>query len=155
MTGPVAHINIGYLRDVPEVSEFWDNVDRVNGIAERWPGFVANVDYEAAELAGFAPLFDEIPEPPDPARIIATLSAWQSAHDLHGFAAKGVHGDFRDRRATWFLPLQGAAYVIWPIAPGHTPDMAEARDRLARIRAEGPSKEAYDFKWLIENTEDA
>lgn len=158
MRGPVAHLNVAYLRagrGAPEVAEFWDNTDRVNMLASRWPGFIANIGFDDAELARAAPLFAELPAHPKPTRLIATLSAWATPGDLHDFTTRGVHGRFRDRRAEWFVPLSGATYVVWPVAPGHLPTMAEALDRLAAIRADGPSSTAYDFKWLNENTETA
>ncbi|NOD69620.1 MULTISPECIES: DUF3291 domain-containing protein [Ruegeria] len=34
---------------------------------------------------------------------------------------------------------------IWPIWAGHIPSLTEGKERLLRLRTDGPSPEAYDF----------
>lgn len=146
MTGPVAHMNWGILRAAwgdPLVAGFTDAVGRVNAVAERTPGYVwrmqnEQMDAEAALMADLGPAD----------RLAATLSVWESAGALMHFVQKTLHGAFLKRRAEWFEPLDGPSYVIWPIASGHRPDVAEAliaRDKMARS---GATAEAFDFAYL-------
>ncbi|WP_170380134.1 MULTISPECIES: DUF3291 domain-containing protein [Ruegeria] len=34
---------------------------------------------------------------------------------------------------------------MWPIRAGHIPRLTEGKEKLLRLRAGGPSPEAYDF----------
>ena len=117
---------------------FFDAVDRINALAERSPGFVWRLRDETADPAWTA---FQRSEP----LMTATLSVWDSAEALHAFAHRTIHKRFFARRAEWFEPLDGPHLVLWPVAPGTRPDMAEALDRLARIgaEAEGPAAFAW------------
>ena len=52
------------------------------------------------------------------------------------------------RAGEWQLPQDAVTYVIWPIAKGHRPTLREARDRMDRLLAQGPTPDAYDFPYL-------
>lgn len=141
---PVAQMNMGFLRypmDDARLSPFLDNLDRVNGLADRAPGFVWRLKGDGGggpeNDAGF--LFGR----PDVA--VATLSVWETLGDLEAFVHRTVHGQFLRRRAEWFEPLDQPAYVIWPVAPGHIPTLAEGKERLLMLREHGPGGDAFDF----------
>ncbi|MEM9975449.1 MAG: DUF3291 domain-containing protein [Pseudomonadota bacterium] len=144
----IAHLNWAYLAAPwgdPAVAGFTDNVARVNATAARMPGFVARPDLSERQIHRllFAPRGTF-----DPAREAVTLSVWESAEALEAFVYRTVHGKFVTRRAEWFLPVPGPAYVIWPIDRGHVPTLAEADAALARLECEGAGPSAFDFKWL-------
>lgn len=148
MSGHVAHFNWAYLIAPwgdPAVAGFTDNVGQVNAAAERSKGFIARPDFSESLLHHriFAPRGEF-----ERAREAATLSIWETAHDLEAFVYKTVHGRFVTRRAEWFVPLGAPPYVIWPIRAGHVPDLAEAHDALTRLETKGAREDAYDFKWL-------
>lgn len=142
----VAHLNRGYLRGPfgsEVIAEFETAIDSVNGAAQRSPGYVCNVDLDSADVrAAFFP-----PEA-DLNRIAATLSVWDDPHRLMHFALKSLHGRFLARRAEWFEPMPGPAYVVWPIPAGHVPTLAEAKAAHDRLADQGAGPGAYDFKWL-------
>lgn len=142
--GCIAQMNMGFLlhpHEDPRVSEFWDNTDRINAIAERSAGFVWRLQGDAFELPenDIAALFGR------PRVSVATLSVWQSFDDLWFFVHKTAHGQFLRRRAEWFEQANERSYVIWPVEEGHIPSLTEAKDRLMLLRRDGPSNTAYDF----------
>lgn len=152
MAGHVGHLNIIRFRydwDAPELAEFVAAIETVNAVADRAPGFVwrmkdedagANPDNDANRVFGVAERFG------------ATLSVWESAEVLEAFTHRTLHNTYLKRRSEWMLPQPGPSYVIWPIAAGHIPTMAEARGRLERLAVQGPSDDAYDFAYLAGKT---
>nr|WP_256368687.1 DUF3291 domain-containing protein [Ruegeria sp. HKCCA6948] len=137
-------MNMGYLLHPlgdPRVAGFEDNSDRLNAVADRSKGFIwrlQGVGYDLPENDTGA-LFGR------PHVALATLSTWQSFEDLKHFVHMTVHGQFLDRRAEWFEHVDDPSYVIWPIQAGHIPSLTEGKERLVRLRTDGPSPEAYDF----------
>lgn len=138
----VGHFNMATLIadwDDPAVAEFLDNIDRVNAIAERSPGFVWRYDEDR----------DGLPDHPvsDDPRVAWTLSAWESADALDDFVSRTVHGSFLRRRDSWFTGAPRPNYVVWPIPKGHRPTIKEALERLSMLGENGPSSTAYDLYW--------
>lgn len=154
MTAPaqhIAHLNWGYLRAPwgdPAVAGFVDNVDMVNAAAARSDGFVARPDSPDDAILGLVRVKGH-EGPPDADRVAATLSVWETPQALWAFVYKTVHGRFVSNRSSWFVPQgDGAAYVIWPIEAGSTPDIREGVRRIGQLAARGPSADAYDFDWM-------
>ena len=149
----VAHLNWGTLVapwEDPAVAEFVNNVGRVNDAAERSPGFVwrkpnDEMDAEYNALEGLGPLD----------RLAATLSVWESAADLDTFVMRTIHGRFLARRENWFEPSNGPSHVVWPIEDRHRPTLNEARARVDRMIANGPTQDAYNLAWWREHSEQA
>lgn len=54
-------------------------------------------------------------------------------------------GVLRHRR-DWFERLGEAHVVLWWVAAGHIPSVEEAEERLAPLRAVGPSPNAFSFR---------
>lgn len=142
----IAEMNMGYLRHPrgdPRIAEFEDNAPHVNAIADRSPGFVWRMKPEDENRpendAGL--LFGR----PDVA--LATLSVWESFEDFRHFVFQTLHGRFLNRRVAWFEPMIQPSYVIWPVAAGHIPTLAEGKERLWQLRAQGASEAAYDFAY--------
>ncbi|MDI3335021.1 DUF3291 domain-containing protein [Defluviimonas aestuarii] len=147
VTQHIAELNIGQLwhpLDDPRTAGFTDNSDRLNAVAERSQGFVWRCLPEEAEReTQTVNLYDG-----DPCALW-TMSVWETPDDLEAFVHRTVHGAFLKRRSEWFKPQDHKTYVIWPITVGHTPTLREGLDRLARLQADGPSSDAYDFKTLM------
>lgn len=140
----LASFNIGVLRydwDDPRVADFAENIDRVNNIAKRSPGFVWMLDDDAMDAAQNDPegLLGGNP------RTASTLSVWEDADSLGRFVWTTVHRAFYARRDEWYGPDQGPRLVLWRVAEGHRPTIAEAMDRLQHIDRHGPS--AHAFGW--------
>lgn len=142
--GHIAQMNMGYLLHPlgdPRVAGFENNTDRVNAVADRSKGFIWRLQGAAEDLPenDTGALFGR----PDVA--LATLSTWESFEDLEHFVHKTIHGKFLDRRMEWFEHVDERSYVIWPIEPGHIPNLTEGKSRLLELRTKGPSLSAYDF----------
>ena len=146
----VAQFNFGILVhdwDTPRIAEFQDNLDRVNAIAMRSPGYIWHMDAEAMEAAQNDA---DGPLGANP-RLASTLSVWESGKSLESFVHKTVHGNFVKRGDKWFEKHKGPSYVIWPIEAGKTPTIKEAVERLEMLGVNGPTKLAYDFDWMRAN----
>ena len=124
--------------EAPQSAEFREALDRINALAEAAPGFVwraTGTGFDSEKPA------DDI----DPT-ILANLSVWESAEALAAFAYRSAHGGFVQRGRLWFEPGAEAQVVMWWIPAGPLPTRAEAFARLERLRAEGASDQAFDFK---------
>jgi heme-degrading monooxygenase HmoA len=124
--------------EAPRSAEFRKALARVNALAEASPGFVWR-----AKGAGFD---SEIPAQDVDPMILANLSVWESAEALAAFAYRSAHGQFVKRRERWFEPAAEAYQAMWWIPAGTLPTRAEAFARLERLRAEGASAQAFDFR---------
>lgn len=146
----VAEFNWGILADdwgTPTVADFETNIDRVNDIAMRSPGYVwhmPSAEMEAAQKDGDGPLGAN-------PRLASTLSVWETAEHLETFVHKTVHSQFMARRDKSHIKISGPTYVVWPVTVGHRPTISEAVERLGTLGENGPSSEAFDFGWLREN----
>ena len=139
----IAEMNIGKLRyppDDPRMAEFIDNLGRINALAERAPGFVWRLQGEGD---GAIDIFH--PDHPD---TNINLSVWESAEDLEAYVFKTVHARFYRRKPEWFAEVAQPAFVMWPVAAGHIPDVFEAFARLEHLRAHGPSDHAFGWQDL-------
>ncbi len=133
----LAQFNIARARwdlDDPRMAGFTDNVDRINGLAERSPGFLWRM---ADEDDPAAPDFSDDP------RMTWTLSLWRDVESLRFFTWNTLHKKFRLRTAEWFEPLGAAYLVCWLIGEGRTPTGSKALENLARLRRDGPSDDVF------------
>ena len=143
--GYIAHMNFGYLLypwGDHRISDFVDNSDLVNAIADRSQGFVWRLkdgDFELPEN-DLERLFGR----PDVAA--GTLSIWENFEYFEHFVHKTVHGKFLTRRGEWFENIDAHSYVIWPVDVGHVPSLTEGKIKLMFLRDNGPGEEAYDFE---------
>ena len=138
----LAEFNIARIRyplDDPRMREFVDNVDRVNRLADKLPGFVWRLQDESGHAMGMR-VYD------DPA-ILPNLTVWESAEALERFVFKTVHGRFFDRRDNWFEQPE-PTLVMWWVKPGYRPGLAEGCERLDHLRAHGPSENAFGWESL-------
>lgn len=136
----IAELNIGRLKapvDDPLVKEFIDNLDRVNALAERMPGFVWR-------LAGAGNNATDLRWGDDPA-VIVNLSVWETAAQLETFVFGTLHARFYQRRREWFDLIERPHFVLWHVADGHRPTLAEAAERLADLQTNGPSERAFGW----------
>lgn len=143
-SGPhLAQLDIAKLRhptDDPRVADFVANLDRVNALAERSPGFVWRLTGEGNDATDLT-AFD------DPA-VITDMSVWTDAAALERFVWNTAHKRIYQRRAEWFETSGSQHLVIWRIAPGHLPAADEAKTRLAPLDEFGSSDHAFDWSHL-------
>ncbi len=143
----IAEFNIGTLRhdwDDPRVADFADNIDRVNAIAMRSPGFVWMMDEDAMEAAQNA-VNGVLGGNP---RTASTLSVWENAARLGEFVFTTVHKAFYARGPEWYEPQTTPRMVLWHVPVGHRPSIEEAAERLAHLTENGPSDFAFGWDHL-------
>lgn len=137
----LAQLNIATAKfplDAPEIQEFVDNLERINGIAENSEGFVWRLQDESGDATGIQ-VFD------DPNTIV-NLSVWDSTEQLKHFMFRTLHSQFMSRRSEWFHRVPEATYVLWWVEDGHIPSLDEAVQRLEHLREHGETPYAFSFK---------
>ena len=144
----LAELNVGRLiapQDDPRVVEFMDNLERINGLAKRMPGFQWMM--EGANGAGNTDAAID----GDPL-YIPNLSVWEDVATLEKFVWGTVHRQFYERRAEWFEVLGSMHFVMWWVPPGARPTLIEALARLDHLREKGDSDHAFGWAHLTEAT---
>jgi hypothetical protein len=137
----LAEINIGRVLggpDDPRMADFYNNLARVNALAERMPGFVWRLKNESGESAV------GLTWPGDPT-VAVNMSVWESAEDLGRFVFQTVHRNIYARKHEFFEMPARPTVALWWIPAGHIPTLDEAKERLDRYIAHGPSE--FAFGW--------
>ena len=137
----LAQLNIAlakYALDAPEIKDFVDNLDLVNGIAESSGGFVWRLKDESGDATNIK-AFD------DP-NMIVNMSVWDSVDSLKNFMFRTHHRDFMRRKNEWFHRLAEDTYVLWWVEDDHIPSLDEAIERLEHLREVGDTPYAFTFK---------
>ncbi|NRB00452.1 MAG: DUF3291 domain-containing protein [Rhodobacteraceae bacterium] len=150
MTKRLAELNIGRLvadTDDPRVAEFMANLDRVNGLGKRMPGFVWMMEGSGEPGTGNT----EAKIDGDP-RFVANLTVWESVETLENFVWNTVHKQFNERRQEWFEVLGEMHFVMWWVDAGHQPSLDEALERLEHLKKHGDTERAFGWAWLKEAT---
>jgi hypothetical protein len=120
----LAQLNIGIVKgpmDAPVMAEFVANLDRINELADRTPGF------------------------PDE-NLLINMSVWRDLESLSEFVYRSAHAEILRRRREWFERMAEAYLVLWWVPAGHRPGIEEAIAKLERLRADGPTPEAFTFR---------
>ncbi|MFJ8011349.1 DUF3291 domain-containing protein [Streptomyces sp. NPDC096339] len=136
----LAQLNVAALRhplDDPRIAPFVEMLDPVNAAADGAPGFVWRLVGEGeADATGLRPAGDDV---------VVNLSVWESREALWDFAYRSGHLEAMRRRREWFERHVEAHLVLWWVPAGHLPTVGEALERLADLRAHGPSPRAFTF----------
>lgn len=139
----LAQLNIGRFRyptDDPRMAEFMDNLDRVNALAERAPGFVWRLKGDNNNATEFR-LGDGY---------AVNLSVWETAKDLEQFVFKTVHVRFYQKREAWFDLMEKPHFVMWWVPEGHLPTLDEAGARLADYEQNGASDRTFGWAEVMD-----
>jgi hypothetical protein len=137
----LAQANIGRIRaplDHPIMDGFRTQLDPINALADRTPGFVWRLQTEEGNAMAIRPYDDE--------RMAINMSVWESLPALQQFVYRSAHAATLRDRQQWFEPMPGPIMVLWWIAAGHIPSVAEAIERLAHLQQHGPSPHAFTFR---------
>ncbi|MBO9546432.1 DUF3291 domain-containing protein [Caulobacter sp.] len=136
----LAEVNVGRLRapiDHPMIKDFADNLDRINALAESSPGFVWRLKGDGNNATDLAidgdPLF------------IPNLSVWEDIPSLGAYVYRSGHVEIMRRRKEFFEPMDHAM-ALWWVPVGHVPTVEEALEKLALLKAHGPTPAAFLFK---------
>lgn len=103
----IAQINIARLRsekDDPSVAEFFENLDRINLLAERTDGFIWRLMEDTGNASQIVAFDDPL--------IITNMSVWRSMEALQNFVYQTVHSRFIRRREEWFIPTEGPSLAL-------------------------------------------
>jgi hypothetical protein len=136
----LAQINIATLKapiDSPELKDFVDNLDLVNGLAEASEGFVWRLKGEGNDATSLRPFGDDV---------IVNMSVWRDVESLRQFAyGNQTHLEILKRKREWFTRMKDAYLVLWWVPAGHRPTVVEAAQRLELLRQKGPTPDAFHF----------
>ena len=144
----LAQLNVGRLvapTDDPQVADFMANLDRVNGLGKRMPGFVWMMEGSGEPGTGNT----DLKIGGDPLQV-ANLTVWEDVESLERFVWGTIHKQFYDRKAEWFEAMQEIHFVMWWIEDGHRPTIDEAMERLDDLRRNGPSERAFGWADLAQ-----
>jgi len=139
----LAELNIGRLlapTDDPRVADFMNNLDAINGLGKRMPGFVWMS--EGSGEPGTGNTENHIGDDP---QLVFNLTVWKDLASLETFVYKTLHSKFMDRKAEWFEVLGEQHFVMWWVEDGHRPSRAEALARLDDLRTNGASERAFGW----------
>lgn len=137
----LAQINVARLvapMDDPRVGDFFDNLDRINALAERAPGFVWRLRDEGGDATGIQPTIDP--------RLVINLTVWTDADSLFAFVYRSDHTPIMARRREWFERFEGAHQALWWVAAEHRPSIEEGLAKLWHLDRFGPTPLAFTFK---------
>ena len=123
--------------DDPVMRGFVEQLDAINALADMAPGFVWRLQTEDGDATAVR-VFD------DPL-LIVNLSVWESVEDLFRFAFDSPHREPLMNRKQWFGALGRPHSVLWWIPAGHEPTVDEMKERLDRLRDQGPGPDAFTF----------
>jgi len=138
----LAQLNIALPRaplDAPLLSEFVAALEPVNAAADASPGFVWRLQTDDGDATGISAFGDD--------RLVVNMSVWESLEALRAFVyGERGHLSVMRRRREWFERMAEAYLVLWWLPAGELPTIADAEERLALLRAMGPSPDAFTFR---------
>lgn len=144
MTYHLAQANVAYAlapADDPRLADYTARLDEINQLADQSPGFVWRYLTDSRDLAQ-----REFSDP----LVLFNMSVWTSIDALHAYTYRTAHAEVYAARRQWFVEKKavvgGHALAMWWIPRGEVPSVADAKQRLTEITANGPSERAFTFK---------
>jgi hypothetical protein len=138
----LAQINIGRFRlpvDHPANAEFMSALDAVNAIADASDGFI----WRLVGDGGNATDVEVVAGDP---LLLANMSLWRDVEALGAFVYRqSDHLSYMRRRKEWFEPMD-VFQALWWVPAGHIPSVTEGLDRIAWLKASGPTAQAFTFR---------
>nr|WP_216825926.1 DUF3291 domain-containing protein [Sulfitobacter sp. SK012] len=147
----LAELNVGRLiaaTDDPRVAEFMDNLDKINGLGKRMPGFIWMMEGSGEPGTGNTDAKIE----GDPL-YVANLSVWRDLAALETFVWDTLHKRFYEKRRAWFEVAAAPHFVMWWVPQGHQPTLQEALARLEHLRDNGDSDHAFGWSYAKQAAE--
>ncbi len=139
----LAELNIGKFKHPtsdPRMAGFMENLDRVNALAERSPGFVWRLKGDNNNATNFRVGED----------MAVNLSVWEDAKSLENYVFNTVHVQFYKRRAEWFPLMDKPHMVFWWVPEGHQPTLDEAYEHLQYLQDNGASDRAFGWAEVMD-----
>ncbi len=129
--------------DSPRLADFARALEPMNLLAERSPGFLWRLKGADMESAPELRIY------PD-GEILINLSVWRDVDSLRAYTYQSGHAHYVRRRKEWFSAFGRPHYALWWVPEGHRPTPIEARERLDRLHAEGPTPDAFTFPQVFD-----
>lgn len=136
----LAQVNIARAKaplDHPLMKGFVDQLERINTLAERSPGFIWRLENEEGDATTIRLFEDE--------RIIVNLSLWASLGALKAYVYSGEHLAVLKNKKNWFEKLDRPSLALWWLPVGQIPDLGSAKAALAKLQEKGATPEAFTF----------
>jgi heme-degrading monooxygenase HmoA len=137
----LAQVNIATLLaplDGPELAGFLAQLEPVNALADRSPGFVWRLQTEDGDATAIRPYEDD--------RVMVNLSVWASFEALRTFVYATRHLEVMRHRRQWFSRMVDPYLALWWVPAGTIPTVAEAKERLELLASQGPTAGAFTFR---------
>jgi heme-degrading monooxygenase HmoA len=137
----LAQVNIALPReplDAPLLAGFVAALAPVNAVADASPGFVWRLQTEDGDATAIRAFGDD--------RLIVNMSVWESVEALRAFVHGEPHAAVLRRRREWFERLGAPETALWWLPAGTIPTVADAEERLAHLRAHGPTPHAFTLR---------
>jgi Domain of unknown function (DUF3291) len=137
----LAQVNIATLLaplDGPELAGFLAQLEPVNALADRSPGFVWRLQTEDGDATAIRPYEDD--------RVMVNLSVWASFEALRTFVYATRHLEVMRHRRQWFSRMADPYLALWWVPAGTIPTVAEAKERLELLASQGPTAGAFTFR---------
>lgn len=137
----LAQINIARLiapAGDPQVAGFFEELARINALADASPGFVWRLQDEDGDATAIQPT-------PDPL-LIVNMSVWQDAESLFTFTYRTAHTEVMAQRRNWMETARSAYQALWWIEAGTLPTVEQGLSRLWMLDRFGPTAHAFTFK---------
>jgi heme-degrading monooxygenase HmoA len=134
----LAQINIARAvadLDSPLMAGFVSRLEEINALAERSRGFVWRLQSDAGDATSIRAFEDP--------RTYINMSVWETPEDLKNFVYRSAHVELIRDREAWFSRLSEHHQAAWWVPAGHRPSAEEGRDRLLKLREQGPSAHAF------------
>ena len=128
--------------DDPIMTGFVDQLDYINSVADRTPGFVWRLQSESGDATSIRVFGDPL--------IIVNMSVWESVDQLYDYAFHSDHLKPLQNRRSWFSKLDRPHSVLWWMPAGKIPDVEELCYRLDLLRDLGPTPAAFTFAALFD-----
>ena len=131
-----------YPFEDPRMAGMRDEIDRINKLGDRSPGFVWRFETVAGDATDVRVLDDP--------RILFNLTIWETVADLRRYVYRSEHVEFFRRRREWFLPPPREPVALWWVPEGERPGVDVAMARIERLWRNGPSPEAFNLKQVYD-----
>jgi hypothetical protein len=137
----LAQVNIGVVRapvTSPQLADFVAQLDPINALADRSPGFVWRLQSDAGNATSIHAFDDE--------RILMNMSVWRSLEELRDYVYRSAHVEVLRRRGDWFERMSEVHLALWWLPTDRLPTVEEAKWRVELVRRHGPTAEAFTFR---------
>lgn len=137
----LAQLNIAKMKfplNDPQMADFVNNLDRINGIAESAEGFIWRLKDEQNNATSIKIYNDDF--------LIVNMSVWKDIDSLFQFTYQTAHVEIFKRRKEWFEKMAEMHMCMWYTSPNYLPSVQDAQERLDHLRNHGETPFSFSFK---------